>query len=297
MSEEQVNNVEQPSAPQPGSPEAAAHAAAKNPEYVPQKFIQEDGSVNIEAFAKSYAELEKQFHSDPHAVTADPVPQPVQEEAPAPVVEEVPVQEEASTIDEMRIPDPEAPAEEEAAEATPEVTGVTTEQWAEWKQEIMRTGDLSDESKAAVKQQLGLPDEVVNDYVTSQRAAMRQGFQQAADVVGGSDSLSKIFAWASNNLDDAARAHVNSGLASSAWETTLRGLESQYNAYAASQPKAQEMTHKAQTSNPAGAPATQGFSSIAEFNTVRSDRRYGADARFTQEVNERAAMTDWSRMR
>ena len=114
-------------------------------------------------------------------------------------------------------------------------------------------------------------------------------------MVGGEDSLSKIFGWASNNLDVATREQINAGLAGPAWEATLRGLEAEYTRVQNSAPKAQEMTHRVTEANPAGSEAVRGFTSVAEFSAVRADPRYGKDPRFTDQVNTRAQMTDWTR--
>ena len=99
-----------------------------------------------------------------------------------------------------------------------------------------------------------------------------------------------------DNLDVNAREVINQGLASPAWETTLRGLEAQYNAALAAKPKAQEMTHQVKDASPSAPDASRGFGSLQEFQQLRSDARYGKDRRFTEEVNRRAAMTDWRNM-
>ena len=297
MSEE-INNAPVEGTPAPEATEAPAPAAPGTAEYnaqmiarsgnVPEKFVAADGSVNMEAFVKSYTELEKQFHTGAPA-------EPVAEEAPAPV-EEAPVEEAAPVIDELALRDPEPEPVEEAPAEGEAPSGVTAQEWTDWKMEIMRQGDLTPETKELVKQRLGLPEEVVNDYVDAQRAQMRAGFSKAADVVGGQESLSKIFGWASNNLDAGSREVINAGLASPAWETTLRGLESQYNAAEAARPKAAEMSHQAQGSSPSGVDSVKAFGSLAEFNQLRSDSRYGKDRRFTEMVNVRAQYTNWRSM-
>ena len=300
MSEE-VNNAPVEGTPAPEATEAPAAPAAGSPEYnaqmiarsgnVPAKFVdQATGQVNMEAFVQSYTALEqKMSQGEAPAAPAEPAPEAVPAEA-------APVEEAAPLVDELAVRDPEPEPVEEAPAEAEAPTGVTPQEWADWKMEIMRQGDLTPETKELVKQRLGLPEEVVNDYVDSQRAQMRAGFSKAADVVGGQESLSKIFGWASNNLDAGAREVINAGLASPAWETTLRGLESQYNAAEAARPKAAEMTHQAQAASPAGVETVQGFASMAEFSQLRADPRYGKDARFTQTLNARAAMTNWQTM-
>ena len=275
----------------PGTPAYDAQMIAKSGN-VPAKFVdQATGQVNMEAFVQSYTALEQKMSAGAEAPELTPV-----EEVPAAPVEEAPVEEAAPMIDELALRDPEPEPVEEAPAEGEAPSGVTAQEWTDWKMEIMRQGDLTPETKELVKQRLGLPEEVVNDYVDAQRAQMRAGFSKAAEVVGGQESLSKIFGWASNNLDAGAREVINTGLASPAWETTLRGLESQYNAAQAARPKAAEMSHQAQAASPAGVETVKGFGSMAEFSQLRSDPRYGKDARFTQMLNERAAQTNWRSM-
>lgn len=286
-------------APAAGSAEYNAQMIARSGN-VPEKFVDANsGEVNMEAFVNSYKELEKQFHGGQQAeAPATPVA-PAPEAAPSP--EAAPVEEaapEVPAVDELALRDPEPKAEVVEEEAAPANApkGVTTEEWTAWKMEIMRSGDITAETKATIKERLGLPEEVINDYVDSQRAQMRAGFSKAADVVGGQDSLSKIFGWASNNLDADTREVINAGLAGPAWETTLRGLEAQYNSAQSARPKAAEMTHSVKDASPAAPDAAAGFASLQEFQQLRSDPRYGKDRRYTEGVNQRAAMTNWRSM-
>jgi hypothetical protein len=259
---------------------AARGAAAM--EGVPAKFQNADGTVNMEAFAKSYSELEKQFHA------------PATEEAPAEEAPAEEVSEEAAPLpDSLQITEPEPePAVEEAAATE----GISEEKWGQWKGEIMRDGDVTPESRAELAA-LGFNDNIINDFVSAHKSHLRQGMQKAAAVVGGDESLAKIFGWASNNLDVPAREQINAGLAGPAWEVTLRGLEAEYNRVQAAAPKAQEMTHKVTEANPAGSEAVRGYGSVGEFSAMRADPRYGRDANFTNQVNLRATMTDWTQIR
>jgi len=272
-----------PVAPSPGTPEYDSAMAARGTaamEGVPAKFQNADGTVNMEAFAKSYSELEKQFHAPAEEAA------PVAEETPAP--EEVP-----PTPETLQVAEPEPEPEVVEAEVR---TGISEEKWGEWKSEIMKNGNVSDATRAELNA-LGFNDNIISDFVSAQKSQLRQGMKAAAEVVGGDEQISKIFGWASNNLDEAARAQINAGLAGPAWEVTLRGLEAQYTRAIDSSPKAQEMSHKVTEANPAGSEAIRGYGSVAEFSALRADPRYGKDARYTDQVNRRAAMTDWTGIR
>ena len=289
MSEEQIPTPEAEAAPvqpQPGTPEynsaMAARGAAATGE-VPEKFQNADGTVNMDAFTKSYLELEKNFHA--------PAADAVAPEAPVEPVVEAPVEPVPETL---QVSEP-APEPEVVAAADPQA-GVSEEKWGSWKSEIMRGGDVSEESRNELKA-LGFNDNIINDFVSAHRSQLKQGMQAAAEVVGGDEKISQIFGWASNNLDESAREQINSGLAGPAWEVTLRGLEAQYNRAVAAAPKAQEMTHKVTASNPAGAESVRGYGSVQEFSALRAAPRYGRDVSFTNQVNSRAQMTDWTSIR
>jgi hypothetical protein len=246
-----------------------------------------DGSVNMESFAKSYAELETQFSQRaPEAPVAEAAPEAAPVEAP---VEEAPV-----LPDSLQITEPAVAPEPEVAEAP--ATALTDEVWGAMKGEIMRTGDVSAESRA-ILESAGFSDLIINDHVEAHRAHMRQGMQKAAAVVGGENEISEILGWAANNLDVSAREQINAGLAGPAWEVTLRGLEAQYKSAVAAAPKAQEMTHRASAANPASKNAARGYDSLAEFSGQRADPRYGKDPRYTDSVNNRAGLTDWTQIR
>ena len=281
-----------PVAPAPNTPEynqmmAARGTAATATDSIPEKFLNADGTVNMDAFSKSYAELEKQFHTPADGAAPEAAPE-VAPEA------EVPAEPVAPELDKLQIAEPEVAAE---VEATPEAKPqVTEEKWVAWKQEVMRTGDVSAESRVELEA-MGFNDAIIKDFVSAHKSQLKAGMAKAAAVVGGDDSLSKIFGWAGNNLDVGAREQINAGLSGPAWEVTLRGLEAQYNAAQQGKPKAAEMTHKASAANPAGKETQRGYASLSEFSAQRADAKYGRDVRYTEQVNTRAGMTDWTQIR
>lgn len=275
-----------PASDQPGTDEYNARMAAEGSVAlgeVPDKFKNEDGTVNMEAFTKSYLEMEKQFHSPSETVNE-----------PEPSTDSDPNGPDA-VVDELRVPDvPEADnVETEAASV-----GITREDLSEMTTEIMKSGSITDDQRASLHKR-GVHDAVIDAVVEGQRAQMRQQYSVAADVVGGSERLSKIFGWAAHNLDEGQRAQINAGLASDASEITLRGLASMYDKAFQETKTSNEMqpTSKPMQS-PAGREVVTGFSTKADYYKAADDlQKNPNDSRLRSAIEERMIKTDWSTIR
>ena len=292
MSEETPTpGVETPAAPpSPGTAEYNAQLAAEGQVAmgaVPDKFKQEDGTVNMEAFAKSYVELEKRMHQTA-AEPAAPEAESVQETPAETAAPEAPV-------DELRVPDaPEPEAKEEAPQAL-----VSQEDLTRFTSEIMRSGDVTTESRAALLER-GIPETLIDNMVEGQRAKMRDQYTRASDIVGSQDRLSKIFGWAANNLDDGQRASVNAGLASSASEATLLGLAAMFDKSQSDAPTATKAAEPREApryaANAAGREVVSGFGSKAEYYTATADPAKMADPKYRMSVEQRMIKTDWANL-
>lgn len=297
MSEENIVNAETPvSQPPTGQPEVAQPQAEQvsepvsgTPEYdqmmaakgvaaqqtysdnVPAKFKKEDGTVDMDALAKSYVELERQFHEKPK----EEIPQEVQEIAEK---------------QEFRIPD----GPEEVAEEPKEVTPLTQEDYKSWGKELARTGNISDDTKAAIRAKTNMSDEMISDWVTAQRAKNKEYFATAAEMVGGREKLSSVLSWASKNLTGDQAKIINERLAGPDYEITLNGMVAMYDKAMANAPKAQEpVPPQNRVAAPPAGPAVQGFTSHGEFTMARSDPRYMQDANYRRAVEERMVKTNW----
>ncbi len=285
MSEETPTpEVETPAPVVPGTPEYNAQMAAEGAAamgQVPEKFRAEDGSVNVEAMAKAYSELEKQFHQP----KADAVEAPVQEETPAEPVK--------APVDELRVPEVPEPAPE--PEAPKEL--ISDEEMQGFVQEIMAKGDITDESRANLHGR-GIPESLISSMVQGHRATMQQQFSKAEEIVGGKDRLNGIFDWAANNLSVEQRGAINAGLASPTSEATLLGLAAMYDRAAANAPKAAEPKEAPRyATNPAGRQGMTGYGSKSEMYTAMGDPKFAGDPKFRAEVEARVALTDMSNLR
>lgn len=279
--------VETPAAPVPGTAEYNAQMAAEGSAatgQVPEKFRNEDGTVNMEAFAKSYMEMEKQFHAP--KTEEEPVAEPVQEAEVAEPAE--------APVEELRIPDQPEPEAEPEVEAPKEL--ITNTEMEGYVQEIMAGGDISDASKADLMGR-GIPESLIQSMVAGHRATMQQQFAKAESIVGGKDRLNGIFSWAANNLSPEQRASVNAGLASPTSEATLLGLAAMYDRAQSEKPKAGEPREAPQYStNPAGRATIGGYTSKTEMYTAMGDPRYATDAKYRAEVEARLVKTDVSKL-
>ncbi len=273
-----------PTPPAPGTPEYNAQMAAEGNAatgQVPEKFRNEDGTVNVEGMADAYRQLEKQFHA------------PAAEAAPAEPVQEAPAEEVAPQVEELRIPD--APEPEPEPEAPKEL--ISESEMGGYVQEIMANGDITDESKSTLIER-GIPESLIQSMVAGHRATMQQQFAAAEQIVGGKDRLNGIFSWAANNLAPEQRAAINAGLASPTSEATLLGLAAMYDRAEATKPAATEPREAPRySSNPAGKPGIQGYGSKVEMYTAMGDPKFAGDPKFRAEVEARIARTDIDTLR
>lgn len=278
------NSVETESQPQevvlqPGTPEYNAAMAARgtaeravNKQAVPEKFKQEDGTVDVEGLAKSYVELEKQFH------TRQEQPQQTEEQTPVP------------TDQELRIP---SAQDEESTEPVVK-SELTQEDYANWAKELAVKGSFSGETISQIKEKTNFTDQMIGDWILGQKAKQREAFGQASKMVGGEERLGKMFEWAANNLDKEQQVIINQRLAGPDYEITLHGLASIYDKAMAAVPKTQEPVPPSDRApNPAGRSTVEGFTSYGEFTQARSDSRYMQDANYRRAVEERMVKTNW----
>ncbi len=196
---------------------------------------------------------------------------PVEEAAPAVEAPEA----EAPMPDALNIPEaPEAPT----ADAI----------WATAGQELVQGGDVSAETRAELLTR-GIPAEVVDSFVAGQQAKSAQAARQAADVVGGPETLQSIIDWATNNLNDGERDTVNAALQGPGWQTTVLGLKARMES---ANPTAREAgPGPALTSEASTAPAIVPYANPGEMSSAIADPRYGIEPQYTNFVQERIRRT------
>ena len=187
--------------------------------------------------------------------------------------------------------------EESKEEAAPEAPTFSDSDWDKWGYEMNTTGQLSDQTIAEIKSKTNFSDRMINDYITGQKAKMRESFAKASDIVGTRDKLNDIMQWAESSMSPEERLNINAGLASPGYEVVLRGLAAQYDHAMAQKPTANEPAPmpnrqpvaETQVSTPA-------YTTQREFKADRNNPRYRTDPKFREAVEARMMRTDWNNL-
>lgn len=213
-----------------------------------------------------------------------------------PKAQEQPKVEPPPTIpEELRIPEAKVEPPPQAAEKI-----LSQEEWAKYSTEFAVNGNLSQESRTAIREKLNVPDFVIDDFMQGQKARLQQAYSEAANRVGGKDTLARVFDWASKNLSKQEQATVNASLATPSWEVTLLGLKAKYDTAQASRVTAQEPAKTGGTKvgvNSAAVANNLPYGSKAEFYSERSDPRFKSDPKFRQAVELRMSNTNFNQLR
>ncbi len=187
--------------------------------------------------------------------------------------------------------------DEPKEEAPSEAPTFSDSDWDKWGYEMNTTGQLSEETVAEIKGKTNFSDRMIADYVTGQKAKMREAYGKASDIVGNQDKLGNIMKWAESSMSPEERLNINAGLASPGYEVVLRGLSAQYDHAMAQKPTANEPAPmpnrqpvaETQVSTPA-------YGTQREFNTDRNNPRFRTDPKFREAVEARMMRTDWNNL-
>lgn len=162
------------------------------------------------------------------------------------------------------------------------------DEWNKWGVEISNTGDVSQETRAAIKSKFGIPDQILDTYVDGIRAKQRQLATEASSVVGGPEELKGIIQWASDNLPDAEREAVNNALKQPGWQNVLLGIKARRDA-TNTEPKTRIV-------GSSGVPAgIKPFANSKEMVAAMRDPRYKYDSEYQNLVQERVRITGYSK--
>ena len=287
----------QPEAPapiQPGTPEYNASMAAYGDAAtgnVPQKFVKEDGSVDVESMAKSYMELERMRSGEAPVPVEEPVVEAPIDSPEA--VEALATDATQRELESLQIPET---AEEEVAADEPN-QGMTDADWQSVKEDIWKSGELSESEALKLKARTGWDDTTVKQWALAQRSEVKSALDTAANVVGGQETLSSMLSWASEALPREEQLAINSQLRQpGAAEYVLLGVKARYEAANAAAPRESQepaATPRRAVTAPTINKTPAGFQSHGEFLAARADVRFGSDSVYRDQIMQRMAETNW----
>lgn len=163
----------------------------------------------------------------------------------------------------------------------------------QYVEEWQKTGELSDNSRAALESKF--PKDLIDDYLAKSAQATQYQEAQAAtelksiyDSVGGESNYHEIVRWASDTLSEAQigayNEAVNSGSLAQA-QLAVQGLAAQYGQIAGSQPQLLR-------SKPGGSPGAAPYESIAQVTADMKKPEYKTDPAFRQSVQARLSRSN-----
>ena len=221
--------------------------------------------------------------------TREEDPTPVEPETPAAAVEPALTSESPQ----LRIQEQ---VKEEASSIEASNIGVNQETYEAWAMEMAATGNISNETRTEIQTKTGFSDKMIDDYVSGQKARLRENFSKASGVVGGQEKLQHIFDWAGKNLSSEDQQMINIGLASPSYEVTLRGLSSMYDQAVTSAKASEPAKNQNLATVPARETGFQPYKSKSEFNQERNDPQFKRGNKFRQMVEARMSITDWNNL-
>lgn len=196
---------------------------------------------------------------------------------------------------------PETPAEEAEAADTEALQGVVEGaglDWNELGQQLVDTGDISEESKEALKK-IGIPEEVVDNYIELIKADADSQIDTVVEAFGGEDKFTAVYDKLVADVDNEQRMAIDAMLKNPA--TFDMGVKMAYELSGVPEPegglkplidntqKASEENTEIVTPNASagGTNEAKGFTSFAEQVAAQRSDRYKTDPQFRAQVMER----------
>lgn len=235
--------------------------------------------------------------NDNEAITLDINASEEQEKIVLPSDQEVPEEpkEEVEEKIEEAPKEEEKPAEEkpeEKPEEDPNDPHAQYGEFADYSRELAEKGELSSESKEAIKEKYNLPDAIIDDYISSvkqnaertaadQVAANEKFLADVYEQSGGKEGYEKITEWAKGNLSEAEittfNELVDGGHAGA--KLAIDGLKAKYEKAQGSLPKLVEGRATTQIQ--------EGYRNKDQLVSDMADPRYAHDASFRREVERK----------
>ena len=172
----------------------------------------------------------------------------------------------------------------EESEATEEVReelearGLNFDSFAD---EFETQGELSDASYEALAQ-AGIPEEVVDQYLSGLNAETQMLQAQAFGLAGGEENYAEMTAWASEHLSESEIDAFNGAVNSGNWnqvQFAIKGLAAQYRSEVGVEP---QMVQGSTAGSAGGV-----FNSVSELTAAMRDPRYSNDPAYRRSVSEK----------
>jgi len=215
---------------------------------VPDKFIQEDGTVDVEALSKSYMELERLRSGLP--------------------------------------PEGGEVSEDDEVSPGPEGQLVSQDELQSYSEAVLQDGNLSDETYTDLEAR-GLPRDLVEAYVSGQKALMAQSRSEFLNAVGGEEAYESLSGWAGENLSDAELDAYNDAMNSGDHNSIMMNIQGLYARYQQAEGRPNLLAGETGSIGSSNA-----FRSWAEVTSAMKDPRYNSDSAYRSDVTNRLAVSN-----
>jgi len=148
-------------------------------------------------------------------------------------------------------------------------------------QSFWEDGGLSDDHYDALEE-IGIPSEIVDQFIDGQLAIVEGTRQTAFDAVGGEEYYNEMVGWAANNLDESEIQAFNSQIDSGNMDSAMfaiEGLAARYRSETGIEP------NLVGGENSDASVGT--FQSLAEITQAMSDPRYEKDPAYRNQVAQK----------
>jgi hypothetical protein len=186
----------------------------------------------------------------------------------------------------------EKPEEKEQPEVDENDPHAQYGEFADFSRELSDKGELSKESRDAIKDKYNIPEALIDDYINSakqnaelteaDRARTSKEFVSSVyEQSGGKEGYEKITEWAQGNLSEAEITTFNDlvGGQHAGAKLAIEGLRAKYEKAQGSLPNLVE--------GKSTASIQEGYSSKDQLVGDMADPRYARDAAFRREVNRK----------
>lgn len=157
--------------------------------------------------------------------------------------------------------------------------------------EYTETGELSEATVKALEG-AGYPQEVIESFIEGRRAIEDRFTQAVYDAVGGEKEYQRVTEWASKNLQKKTLDSFNRAIDNNNIDAITLMLEGMKAKMVAKMGTANKSIHGGALSPTTGKP--KGYATKSEIIKAMSDPKYGRDAEYTRQVEQKMWATDFS---